>query len=203
MRVRASSGFGLVELLMVVAIIGVLAAINVPALMRARASANEAAAQGSLRAINSAQRAFAATCAAGFYAPSLQALGVAPDARSEPFLGRDLATPAPVVKNGYEITLTGDRPDSPPGDDACSHANGGPAASELLEGYVAMAVAQGSTSGSRNFWTNTSGSLFEKPRADSFTSINIVGPPALDPRAAAVEASRPAVRGDSNAHPVR
>lgn len=203
MRVRASSGFGLVELLMVVAIIGVLAAINVPAVMRARVSANEAAAQGSLRAINSAQRAFASTCASGFYAPSLQALGVAPDGSGEPFLGRDLAAPAPVRKSGYEITLAGERPANPPADDACSRPNGGPAASELLEGYFATASAEGSFAGSRDFWTNTSGSLFQKPRADTFISTNVVGAPESDAGAAAVEVSRSAPKADSNAHPVR
>ena len=150
-------GFTLVELLIVVAIIGILAGITAHHVLAAKVAANEASAIGTLRAVHSGQATYSSTCASGAYATSMALLA------SGRFASADVAL---ASKHGYTFDLTNTL-----GDDGPTDCNGNPSKTA----YYASATPVSNLTGLRAFainqfgavWQDTTGTPPVEPFVDS------------------------------------
>ena len=143
-RVGNSQGFTLIELLIVVALIGIIAAMGAPFLIAAKASANEASAIGTARALHSAESTFSTSCGHGAYSTSLAGLV------SGEFASPDMdITP----KSGFEFVLA-----------AGNGAAAGPMGCDGLPtrtGYYFSAEPIADNTGGRAFATNQNGVIWQ------------------------------------------
>lgn len=117
-RMREQKGFSLIELLVVVAIILLIAAIAIPSFLRSRMAANEASAVGSLHNIETAEVAYASAYPTLGFAPDLNTLGpgstpgnTTPTSTNACLLDSVLGCPAGVgtascQKSGFSFSIT-------------------------------------------------------------------------------------------------
>jgi len=173
---KRQKGFSLIELLIVVAIILIIAAIAIPNLIRSRMAANEASAVGSVRTMNTAAIEYNSTYGNGFPATigQIGTTGTAAVSCDNAELIDSVLTSK--VKSGYNFdVLAGSVAASATPPTGCS-------ASGNSDGYgvVAWPVSLGTT-GQRSFCSDASGVIRFDPTGSKATLTAALCPTSLNP----------------------
>jgi hypothetical protein len=172
---RGESGFTLIDMLFVIALIGLLSTLAIPGLMRARGAAQSASALGTMKLVNSAQLSFAITCGLGFYSPNFQTLGVMPPAAVDSFLPAEMSAGPTFIKSGYTFSMAGTGVGGAPA--SCN----GLAAGAAAAGYAIIADPLDVTPQARYFGTNSDGTIYEGTASFDTTMPETGAPPAGAP----------------------
>ena len=149
-------GFSLVELLIVVAIILIIAAVGIPNFLRSKIAANQASAVGSLRLVSTAEVSYSTTYNNG-YSTTLAALGPPANAGDQPtstaagLIDNILASGA---KSGYTFTYSAGPPDS----------------TGRVGAYNITGVPMNYLTGTFSYYTDQSGVIRQNPSATAGSS---------------------------------